>query len=232
VAFDFQPFKILTFDCYGTLIDWETGILQVVRPWLKGASNDDILGAFASAEAIEEARTPSKLYPGILEAAYLRMTAALDAPPSSENAKEFGASAGAWPAFTDTADALARLHKRFKLGILSNVDRDSFAKTNVKLGVTFDLLVTAADVGSYKPNPKNFQTLLAEVAKLGIAPHEVLHVAQSLFHDHKPAQAMGLKTCWIDRRMGRGGGATMEARGVTPDVAFMSLAALADAAGV
>jgi len=127
---------------------------------------------------------------------------------------------------------LRRLSRRYRLIILSNVDRASFAGSNERLGVTFSGIVTAEDVGSYKPSPRNFEALLREAARLGVAEGRLLHVAQSLFHDHVPAKAAGLPTVWIDRRKNAAGwGATpAPPTDVTPDLTFTSMQELADAA--
>ena len=145
----------------------------------------------------------------------------------------FGASVGRWPAFADSAEALARLHRRFRLVILSNVDRASFAASNHHLGVEFDLVLTAEDVGAYKPSPRSFPALLEGISSIGVSRDELLHVAQSLYHDHEPARAVGLPSVWIDRRHDREGfGATPAPRAddVAPDWTFPSMAAFADVA--
>jgi 2-haloacid dehalogenase len=157
--------------------------------------------------------------------------AELGLPVGDDEAAALARSVPDWPAFPDSAEALRRLSRRYRLVILSNVDRASFAGSNRRLGVTFTSILTAEDIGSYKPSPRNFEALAVEVARLGVEPGRHLHVAQSLFHDHVPAQAAGLPTVWIDRRHGRAGsGATPQPpAGVTPDWTFPSLAAFADA---
>jgi 2-haloacid dehalogenase len=232
MAFDFSNVAVLSFDCYGTLIDWERGIVDAVAarvpaPRLEG-KKEAVLRAFAAAESAEERRTPGKPYPLILEAAYLQLCAELGWLATLGDAAAFGASVGKWPPFADTTEALRRLQTRFKLAILSNVDHGSFAATERALGVSFDLVVTAADVGTYKPNPRNFQTLLGRLGDMDLRKEQLLHVAQSLYHDHVPAQALGLPTCWIDRRAGRGGGATSDAA-AKPTMTFGSLKEFADA---
>jgi 2-haloalkanoic acid dehalogenase type II len=155
----------------------------------------------------------------------------LGAEVTDEDASRLGSSVPAWPAFPDSADALARLAQRYRLIILSNIDRDSFAGSNRRLGVTFTSILTAEDIGSYKPSPRNFEALFAEIERLGIRPDRLLHVAQSLFHDHVPAKAFGLSTAWINRRHDNPGwGATPDPGGsVTPDWTFPSMGAFADA---
>jgi 2-haloacid dehalogenase len=232
---DLQGFKALTFDCYGTLIDWESGILAELKPWVaasgRALTDDQILEAFGEAESRCEVETPSKLYPGILADTFRALGQRWEISTSDKQAAEFGRSVPRWPAFPDSAEALAYLKRHYKLVILSNVDRASFAESNKKLKVEFDKIVTAQDVGSYKPDPRNFRHLLAELEKLGLQKAQILHTAQSLFHDVAPAKSMGLRTCWINRRKGRpGAGATVLPKGdATPDIEFPSMAALVEA---
>jgi 2-haloacid dehalogenase len=229
------PFKALTFDCYGTLIDWESGILAELKPWVAASGrklgDDQILEGFGEEESRSETATPAKLYPGILADTFGALGRRWKIPASDAQAAEFGRSVPRWPAFPDSAEALKYLKLHYKLVILSNVDRGSFAKSNEKLQVEFDKIVTAQDVGSYKPDLRNFRHLLAELEKLGVRPEQVLHTAQSLFHDVVPAKSVGLKTAWINRRKGRAGaGATVLPKGdATPDIEFPSMAAFVDA---
>jgi 2-haloalkanoic acid dehalogenase type II len=225
--------KALSFDCYGTLIDWETGILAALAPWQAqlGGEPEALLAAFARHESAIEAEQPDLLYPQVLVKVMRRLGEELDTEVGEDEARAFGAAVGDWPAFPDSAAALASLKQRFQLVILSNVDRASFARSNSRLGVEFDLICTAEDIGSYKPARANFDYLLARLDERGIAPDELLHVAQSLFHDHAPALAMGLQTAWIDRRAGKsGGGATLAADpGLRVGSRFASMAELAAA---
>ena len=151
--------------------------------------------------------------------------------PIAAEAAAFGASVGDWPAFPDSADALAYLKGHFQLVILSNVDRKSFAGSNRRLGVEFDQILTAEEIGSYKPDLRNFEYLLARAGEAGVAKGELLHVAQSLFHDHVPANRMGIASAWIDRRHDKpGGGATIVPDPMPHyDFRFTSMRALADA---
>ncbi|MFM2105837.1 MAG: hypothetical protein RL338_869 [Chloroflexota bacterium] len=236
---DLADYDALSFDCYGTLIDWEAGILGVLRPWADrhaatGAAVADgaLLDAFARHEAREEAADPGALYPEILRRTMRALALDLGLPASDADADALGRSVPDWPAFPDSPAALAALAARFRLVILSNVDRRSFAGSNTRLGVTFDAIVTAEDVGSYKPDPRNFAALLETVEGMGTPRARLLHVAQSLFHDHVPAKAAGLPTVWIDRRgTATGWGATPPPpEAVAPDRRYATLAALADAA--
>lgn len=228
--------EALTFDCYGTLIDWERGILDALRPWAKrqglALSDEALLAKFAEAESAAEEAAPGALYSEILREVQHRMASDLACVATEADAAALSASVGDWPAFADTAEALARLATRCKLIILSNVDRASFARTNPKLGVTFDAIVTAEDVGAYKPDRRMFDAARRAVAELGVAPELHLHVAQSLYHDIVPATAMGIATCWVDRRAGKPGGATKApVDDVRPTFAVGSLKELADQFG-
>jgi 2-haloalkanoic acid dehalogenase type II len=225
----------LSFDCYGTLIDWEAGIAAILRRWADGhglaVDDEALLAAYSTHEAEAEAAHPGNLYPLILARSMRALGTQLGAPVSDDEAAAFGASVPDWPAFPDSAEALERLARRYRLLILSNVDRASFAGSNRRLGVTFTSILTAQDVGAYKPSPRSFEALAAERERLGIGEGRLLHVAQSLFHDHVPAKAAGLPTAWINRRHAKAGwGATPVPQApVTPDLEFPSMAAFADA---
>jgi 2-haloalkanoic acid dehalogenase type II len=230
-----RDFDALSFDCYGTLIDWEAGLAAVLRAWADrhgvGLDDEALLAAYSAHEAAAEADRPGDLYPIILARSMRALGVQLGVPVSDAEAADLGGSVPDWPAFPDSPTALARLARRYRLIILSNVDRASFAASNQRLGVTFTSILTAQDIGSYKPSARNFEALLAERDRLGIPHGRLLHVAQSLFHDHVPASAAGLPTVWINRRYERPGwGATPEPPApVTPDWAFPSMAAFADA---
>ena len=198
-------YKALTFDCYGTLIDWESGIWDALQPlWLANGceiERETGLRAFAEAESAQQAATPGMLYPELLTHVHHAIARRFDLKSSVEMDRTFGQSVPHWPAFPDSADALRKLKKRYKLVILSNVNREGFAASNRKLGVTFDAIYTAQDVGSYKPNPANFTYMLEHLnADLGLAADDILHTAQSLFHDHVQAARAGLARAWIDRQ--------------------------------
>ena len=207
-----SDFGVLSFDCYGTLIDWETGMLSALAPLAAkcapAPSAEELLALYARLESARERETPDLVYRELIARVHARMAAELGVTVSAAENAAFGASIGQWPAFLDSPPALAYLKRHFKLVILSNVDRDSFRASNARLGVEFDAILTAQDIGSYKPDPRNFAALVAKVSELGHAKGELLHVAQSLYHDHVPAQRAGLKTVWLDRRSGRNGGAT------------------------
>jgi 2-haloacid dehalogenase len=231
---NFKNFNALSFDCYGTLIDWETGILNALQPWAAwrgiSASPDQLLTSFSTHENVVEGESPAMLYPDVLAHSLRRIAADYGTDASDRECDEFGASVGAWPAFADTALALRRLKARFTLIIVSNVDRTSFAGSNRRLGVEFDLIVTAEDVHAYKPRLEHFTAMFDQLPSLGVTQPHLLHVAQSLFHDHGPAQQLGLPSVWIDRREGKAGtGATPPVDVHVPD-RFGSLQAFADAA--
>jgi 2-haloacid dehalogenase len=231
-------FDALSFDCYGTLIDWEAGISAVLGPWASAhgvaASSEELLERYAQIEAREEAEHPTTLYPDVLDAAMRSLASSFGVHVSSADAKRLATSVGEWPAFPDSPAALRALSQQYKLVILSNVDRASFAMSNARLGVEFDAIITAQDVGSYKPALHNFEVLVQRVRAMGVADGRLLHVAQSLFHDHVPAQRLGLRTVWIDRRGARHGwGATPPPPAApTPDWTFPSMAAFAAACHV
>jgi 2-haloacid dehalogenase len=228
----FDQYQALSFDCYGTLIDWETGIVQSLQPWCAWRGVDlsptELLDLFSRFENVIEAEHPGMLYPEVLAESLRRMASSLGQGANDIECAEFGASVGAWPAFADTAVALRRLKQRFRLIILSNIDRASFARSNRRLGVEFDLVITAEDVGSYKPSLGHFDALFQQLPSIGVERPALLHVAQSLFHDHGPAQQLGLPSVWIDRRHGREGAGATPTTDVHVDLSYTSLAAFAD----
>ena len=232
----FTEYEALSFDCYGTLINWEAGIAAVLGPWAKssGLTLDDeqLLTAYSSHEAPAQAEHPTEIYSDILARSLRALGAQLGAAVSDADAAALSTSVPDWPAFEDSHEALEKLGTRFKLIILSNVDRASFAASNTQLGVEFASILTAQDIGSYKPSPRNFAALTEEARRLDISDGKLLHVAQSLFHDHVPAKQAGLPTVWINRRHDRPGwGATPAPPvDVTPDAEFLSMAAFAAAA--
>jgi len=207
-------FKALTFDVYGTLIDWESGMVEALRPLAgrvgRALSRNEILEAHAHYESETQRQTPVKPYARLLAVVYRRLAEEWGVPASWDECLAYGRSVRDWPAFADSADALRYLKNHYRLVVLSNVDNESFAHSNEKLGVTFDAVYTAEDIGSYKPSPRNFEYMLENLARRGIEKHEILHTAESMFHDHAPANRFGLANCWIYRRYDQEGfGATM-----------------------
>jgi 2-haloacid dehalogenase len=222
----YGDFDVLTFDCYGTLIDWEAGIAAAVRMQfgdaMSAASDEQIVAAFAEIE--HEAEVPYTSYREVLALSLRGIGERLGVAVSDAQARGFGSSVGQWPAFPDSAAALARLQERFKLAVITNCDDDLFAQSERRLGVSFDYVITAQQAGSYKPDHANFELAFQRIDE----PRErILHVAQSLFHDHVPAKALGMTSVWIDRRQGRGGGASRDVE-AHPDATFPSMQAFAD----
>jgi 2-haloalkanoic acid dehalogenase type II len=232
---ELAEFEALSFDCYGTLIDWELGLTAVLKPWARrrglDVEDEQLLAAFSARESAAEAEHPTERYPDILARSMRALGQDLGATVSDQDAAALARSIPDWPAFPDSHDALVRLGRGRRLIILSNVDRASFAHSNARLDVTFTSILTAEDIGSYKPSPRNFEALLEEARRLGVEPGKLVHVAQSLFHDHLPAQQAGLPTVWINRRHDRPGwGATpAPSSAVTPDWEFPSMASFAAA---
>lgn len=210
-----SAYDALSFDCYGTLIDWESGIAAVLSPWAQEVglelTDEQLLLAYADNEAKAEAEHPAALYSDILADAFRRTGGVLGAEVSQDWARRLGQSVPEWPAFTDSHDALASLAESYQLIILSNVHRAGFTGSNERLGVKFDHIITAEDVGAYKPAPNHFAALDVALSEREIPRSRLLHVAQSLFHDHVPAKEHGLDSVWINRRHDRPGwGATPE----------------------
>jgi 2-haloacid dehalogenase len=210
---DLSEYRVLSFDVYGTLIDWEAGIAAVLRPWAQeqglSTSDEDLLTAYAGAEAAAARARPGDRYPEVLAAAFRATGEELGRPVSPEWAARLADSVPQWPAFPDSAAALAALARHYDLVILSNVHRAGFAGSNERLQGRFAAIITAEDVGAYKPADHHFDALRRALPGLGAAPDQLLHVAQSLFHDHVPARRHGLDSVWINRRHDRPGwGAT------------------------
>ena len=235
MTLDLTSFTALSFDCYGTLIDWEAGIASVLTAWAReqglALTAENLLLAYAGNEAAVERATPAALYPDVLAAAFRRTGDGLGQPVSDEWARRLGNSVPDWPAFPDSATALARLARHYQLIILSNVHRAGFAGSNERLRGDFAAIITAEDVGAYKPAENHFRALDARLGELGVERGKLLHVAQSLFHDHVPAKREGLPSVWINRRHDRPGwGATPEPSGEwSYDMEFASMGDFADA---
>lgn len=223
-------FKALTFDVYGTLIDWESGMIGGLKPLTdkvnQSLSRDDILEAHAHHESTTQRWTPSKKYSDLLATVYRRLAEEWGVEVTWEECQAYGHSVRQWPAFDDSRAALAYLKQHYKLIVLTNTDNLSFQGSNARLGVHFDGVYTAEDVGSYKPDDRNFDYMLETLARQGIAKGDILHTAESMFHDHAPANRHGLSNCWIHRRHAKEGfGATMNP-GDMPhyDFRFVSMA--------
>jgi 2-haloalkanoic acid dehalogenase type II len=230
-----NDFKVLTFDCYGTLIDWESGMLKALAPLtdrLGGAlTRDEILEAHARHESSQQQQTPYKRYRELLAIVYRRLAEEWGVTAGWDECVQYGHSIKDWPAFPDSAEALRYLKQHYKLVILSNVDNESFAASQKKLGVDFDAIYTAEDIGSYKPADRNFEYLLTMLKHRGYDKADILHTAESMFHDHAPANRYGLKSCWIYRRHAQQGFGATRHPGEMPhyDFRFNSMGEMAAA---
>lgn len=223
---DFQRFEVLSFDCYGTLIDWESGILGAIKPILSDyqieSSDREILELFAQQESIYESGDYLN-YREVLRRVMQVFGETFDFEPTDSELDALANSIQDWQPFPDTVDALQALKTRYKLSIVSNIDDDLFADTARKLQVEFDWIVTAQQVKSYKPSLQNFASA---IERIGIPPEKLLHVAQSVYHDVIPAKSIGLATVWVNRRKGKEGfGATAPAS-ATPDLEVPDLKSL------
>jgi 2-haloacid dehalogenase len=229
---NFNDFEVLTFDCYGTLIDWDDGIWGALQPILKkyhrDLTGDQALELYAELEASAE-RGEYHPYREVLRMVLEKMGERLGFTLSQDELGQFSTSVKDWPAFPDSPRALQALKKKYKLAILSNVDDDLFAYSAQRLGVEFDWVITAQQLRSYKPSLANFR---GAIERIGLPKEKILHVAQSLFHDIAPAREMGLSTVWINRRQDKEGfGATPPAH-AQPDLEFPDLISLANQMGL
>ncbi|ODN75485.1 haloacid dehalogenase, type II, variant 1 [Cryptococcus amylolentus CBS 6039] len=229
-----SPFKVLLFDCYGTLIDWETGMLENLVPLLqqtKSIDRENIFKIVGHHEGRIQTKTPTMLYSQVLDGVYRATAKDLNLKDDDSHAAAFGASVPKWPAFEDSAHALERLSRLgLKLVILSNVDNTSFEGSKQKLekGFSFDALYTAEKIGSYKPSLNNFEYALQHVKEdFGFGPEDILIVANSKLHDIQPGHKKGLKAAWIDRQKAVMGVSAF--KDVIPDFQFPSMDAFADA---
>lgn len=232
---ELKGFKVLTFDCYGTLIDWESGMIKGLAPLTDRLTTEldrnAILDAHGRHEAAQQLQTPGMYYYDILSIVYRRLAEEWGLAVTWDECETYGASVKDWPAFPDSPDALAYLKEHYKLVILSNVDQRSFAASNAKLGVDFDAIYTAQDIGSYKPSDRNFNYMLRHLSTNGFEKADILHTAESLFHDHQPGNRHGLASCWIYRRYDQEGFGATRDPGEMPriDFRFNSMAEMADA---
>lgn len=231
---DFSSIRLITFDCYGTLIDWETGILNSLRTLLHnppGLEDDKLLNLYAEIEAQIESG-PYMVYRAVLGRAAEEIGRRLGKPIIPGDAQRFAQSLRLWKPFPDTVDALQALATKYKLAIISNVDDDLFADTQRLLKTSFEFVVTAQQVRSYKPSQKNFQEALRRAEKAGIKQNQVLHAAESLYHDIGPANALGLKTVWVHRRFDKSGFGATKPGTAMPSLRVRSVAELAEKLGV
>ncbi|MBT3170404.1 MAG: haloacid dehalogenase type II [Rhodospirillaceae bacterium] len=207
-----SDYSALTFDCYGTLIDWERGMLAGLAPWLQRAGvtadENELLVAYGRHETVVQTENPALPYRDIVARVLGRLAGDFNAAASQDEMREFGNSVGLWPPFPDSVEAMAYLRRHFKLVAITNVDNRSFARTHLLLGEPFHAVVTAEDVGSYKPAHENFHYAFERLAEMAVPRDKILHVAQSLYHDIAPARTLGLANVWVDRQTGRGSGMT------------------------
>lgn len=229
---EFEKFTHLTFDCYGTIIDWEAGILAAVAPVLErhgvSVGEAEILQLYARLEAEQEAGA-YKPYKQVLMGVMGGLGDELGFTPSEADLLALPESVGVWPPFADSVEALQRLQMGFELVILSNIDDDFFAATEAMLGVDFDEVITAQQVGTYKPSRRNFDVALD---RLLVPRQQVLHVAQSLFHDHAPAKQLGFTTIWVNRPSRCPGIGVAPPTRCSPDLEVPDLASLVALAGM
>jgi 2-haloalkanoic acid dehalogenase type II len=230
-----HDFKALTFDCYGTLIDWESGLLAALQGLVTCAprrrTREEVLGDYGLHEAEQEHVTPTMKYSQLLATVYKRLGEDWGAPAPWVECTTFASSLKTWEPFPDTIAALKYLKSHYRLYILSNVDNESFSYTARKLGVQFDGIMTAEDIGSYKPSLRNFEYMIARLRSQGIEKNRILHVAQSLVHDHLPANELGLASCWINRQHGRIGAVGDAAGRARYDFTFRTMGEFAEAHG-
>ncbi len=227
---DFQQYSVLTFDCYGTLIDWERGIVTALRPVLErhglSLSDDEVLEVFGEQESPIQSGEFLR-YRDVLTLVMDGVAERFGITLSPDERTALAESVGDWPPFPDTVEALQDLARTFKLVIISNVDDDLFAQSAKHLKVDFADVITAEQVGSYKPNRRNFEVALDRLGRIGASADQVLHVAQSLFHDIEPANEIGLTTVWVNRRHDRPGFGATPAATAQPDLEVPDLATLA-----
>lgn len=235
LTMNLDDFDVLTFDCYGTLIDWESGMIEALKPLTgrldSSITRDQILQAHARHESAQQRWTPAMRYSELLSIVYKRIAEEWGLTASIDECETYGQSVKNWPAFSDSVASLKRLQKYAKLVILSNVDNSSFSTSNARLQVDFDAVITAEDVGSYKPDDRNFDYMIEQLQVMGIDKSRVLHTAESLFHDHQPATRHNLSRCWIYRRHDQQGFGATRDPGNLPEVDFQfnSMAEFADA---
>lgn len=225
---DLRRFEVVTFDCYGTLIDWETGILSALESFRVDnhldASDDELLRAYAALETTLESYE-YVTYREVLRGVMRGLATRFSVPAGRFDPEALSNGLPHWPAFPDSASALHRLHERVRLGVISNVDDDLFAGTARVLDVPFDWVVTAGQVRAYKPSLRNFERALEVI---GVPKERVLHAAQSRFHDVAPARALGIATVWVNRRLGKSGDGATASSSAKPDLEVPDLATLAD----
>ena len=228
----FDDFDALTFDCYGTLIDWETGILDALRPIFAAHRVDlvpeRVLELYGNLES-EAERGPYREYKAILRTVLEGLGSRLGFTPTAKELEQFSTSVKDWPAFPDSAAALQALHTKYRLAIVSNIDDDLFAHSAQRLQVRFDWIITAQQAKSYKPSLNNFRVAFD---RIGVPQSRILHVAQSLFHDIAPANTLGLSSVWVNRRHEKAGSGATPVAHAHPDLEVPDLRTLAEKMGL
>jgi 2-haloalkanoic acid dehalogenase type II len=228
-----SDFQALTFDCYGTLVDWESGLLAALQGLItcspRRRAREEVLRDYAAHEQEQQHFSPTLKYSELLAVVYKRLSENWGAPAPWEECTTFAASLRTWEPFPDTLAALKYLKSHYKLYVLSNVDNESFSYTARRLGVRFDGIMTAQDIGSYKPSLRNFEYMLGRLQSQGIEKNRILHVAQSLVHDHIPAKELGLASCWINRQHGQIGAVGEVATRARYDFTFATMGDFAEA---
>ncbi|MCU0532669.1 MAG: haloacid dehalogenase type II [Hydrococcus sp. Prado102] len=229
MSLQFERYEVLTFDCYGTLIDWETGILTALTPLLAARNINlderQILELFAEFEPELELRSEYMTYREVLRGVIKKFGDRFNFAPSEEELHSLPESIKNWQPFSDTVEALKLLKQRFKLGILSNIDDDLFADSAQYLQVKFDWIITAKQAKSYKPSHNNFKLAFE---RIGLPTDKILHVAQSIYHDIVPARSLGLSTVWVNRRIEKEGFGATKAADEKPDLEVPNLQTLAE----
>jgi 2-haloacid dehalogenase len=224
---DLDAIEYLTFDCYGTLIDWESGIATALGPVCDAhgtpLNREALLELYAEIEPEVESRPPFRPYRQILADVMDEVGRRLGWEPTPDERTCLADTLPDWAPFDDVREALSRLKERFQLAVISNVDDELFAGSAERLGNRFDAVVTALQARAYKPDPQVFEFALE---RLGVTPDRLIHVAQSLFHDVGPARALGIRTVWVNRRAGQTGSGATPASEVVPDLQVRDLAEL------
>ncbi len=225
---DFRNFDVITFDCYGTLIDWESGILAALAPFREtgglDVSDEDLLSSYARLESVLEGGDYQK-YRSVLRGVMRGLATRYSVPESRVDLDAIADSLPSWRPFPDTVEALQRIAAHYRLGVISNVDVDLYAGTAKQLNVEIHYLITAEQAGAYKPSLRNFEYALEMI---GIPKERLVHAAQSRFHDVAPARSLGIASVWVNRRAGKKGGGATSASGAVPDLEVPDLKTLAD----
>lgn len=226
---DFVHFQCLTLDCYGTMINWESGLLGALRPILQRhnvkLSDDEILRAYSEFEPAQQRRSYRK-YREILQGIVVDFGDRYSFRPALDEIESLPNSIENWQPFPDTVAALRRLKTKFKLAVISNIDDDLFAHSARRLEVPFDHVITAQQAKSYKPSHNNFKLALE---RIGLAKEKILHVAQSLHHDVEPCNELGIHSVWVNRKAHQ---RATKASSAKPDLEVADLKTLADLVAV